>query len=98
MSEYRPTKPASDVARAAHGGLTCWEFDNFIVDYLEEKLTSERRMLFEAHLRTCPPCKRYLDDYIRAGKAARKAYTDDPAPEDAPPDMINAIMRAVRDK
>ena len=96
MSEYRPTKEATPQARAAHGGLTCWEFDGFIVDYLEDRLEPAQRALFEAHLTACPPCRRYLDDYLRAGRAAKAAYTDELAPADAPADLIAAIMAAVR--
>ena len=82
--------------RARHGGLTCWEFDNFIVDYQDGALSPEQRQLFEQHLATCPPCRRYLESYVRAERAAKRAYTDDPAPADAPADLIEAIIKAVK--
>ena len=96
MSEYRPTREPTPENRARHGGLTCWEFDNFIVDYQDGALPAAQLRLFEAHLATCPPCRRYLEDYVRAERAAKRAYVDAPAPTDAPAELIEAILKAVR--
>jgi anti-sigma factor RsiW len=107
MTEYRPTRAPSPEARAAHGGLTCYEFDNFIDDYFDDALGPVVRATFEAHLKVCPGCEAYLADYRRAMLAVRAASAPGasgggPAPDnerrhaDAPPDLIAAILRGVR--
>ena len=96
MNEYRPAKEPSAEDRAAHGGLSCWEFDTFIVDYLEDALSADARALFDAHLAMCPPCRAYLEDYVRAGRAARRAYHEEAAPAEAPAELIEAILKAMR--
>ena len=94
MSEYRPTREPTPENRMRHGGLTCWEFDNFIVDYQEGALPAEQRALFEAHLAVCPPSRRYLESYVRAERAAHLSYANEPPP-DAPAELIEAIIEAV---
>jgi hypothetical protein len=42
--------------------MTCKELENLATDYLEENLLSNRRQEFEAHLATCPKCKKYLTE------------------------------------
>ncbi len=46
----------------ANGGdLTCQELVEIVSDYLEGALPERDRVRFEAHLRTCEGCTRYLD-------------------------------------
>jgi anti-sigma factor RsiW len=98
--DYRPTKDCSHEDRAAHGGLTCWEFDNFILDYLDGALDAETRTMFDGHLATCPPCRAYFESYGATLTAAKRALgdKDEAAPAEAPPALIAAILRAVRER
>ena len=76
--------------------ITCREFVDFLMSYLEEELDVEPRRVFEEHMGLCPPCLSYLDTYrdtIRLGKFACED-ADGPAPEDAPEALIQAILAA----
>jgi predicted anti-sigma-YlaC factor YlaD len=45
-------------------GTTRWSCRTvalFLDDYLEEKLSVKDRFTYEAHLATCPPCRKYVD-------------------------------------
>ena len=76
--------------------MTCREFVDFLMQYLDSELDAEPRRVFEQHLRMCPPCEVYLDSYkdaIRLGKLACKD-DDAPVPEAAPEQLIQAILAA----
>ena len=76
--------------------MSCEEFLDFLMSYLDGELADEPRKVFEDHMRLCPPCEVYLDTYkdtIRLGKfACRDA--DGPPPEEAPEMLIQAILSA----
>jgi len=42
--------------------MTCKELEGLATEYLEEALPSSRRLDFEAHLKTCPACQKYLGE------------------------------------
>jgi len=52
--------------------MTCKQLENLATDYLEETLSSTRRQEFEAHLATCPKCKRQLDEMRALIEASHK--------------------------
>ena len=78
--------------------MTCREFVEFIMAFLDEELDDQRRAVFVGHVEACPPCKDYLDTYretVRLGGCL--CESDDPAapaPEDAPEGLIQAILAA----
>ncbi len=45
------------------GMISCREFDQFVVDYLDGRLPDHQQHLFERHLRVCPDRRRFLDRY-----------------------------------
>lgn len=76
--------------------LTCREFDEFIVDYLDGRLSRRQRALFEMHIRLCGACRAYLEAYqrsIRLGQAVF-AQPDEPLPAEVPEDLVKAILHA----
>jgi anti-sigma factor RsiW len=78
--------------------ITCRELIDFIADYLEGALTQHQASDFTRHLGICPSCRAYLATYevtIRAGKETLRY--DDSANEDAPEDLIQAILK-IRDR
>ena len=84
-----------------HGPLmiTCREFEDFILDYLEGRLDRRDRLLFELHIRMCPACRSYLADYQRT-IALGKAAFDRPemaVPDTVPEDLVRAVMAARAD-
>jgi hypothetical protein len=40
--------------------MTCKEIEGLATEYLEEALTPSRKLDFEAHLKTCPNCQKYV--------------------------------------
>jgi anti-sigma factor RsiW len=74
--------------------LCCRDAVHFLLQYLEAELPAAQRESFEAHLRACPPCVRYLNSYretIRLGKAC----SDEAEP--IPDALREAILAALRD-
>jgi predicted anti-sigma-YlaC factor YlaD len=73
--------------------ITCRELIDFLADYFESVLTEEQSKDFQRHLGACVSCRAYLATYektIRVEKGAMRY--DDSANEDAPEDLILAIL------
>jgi anti-sigma factor (TIGR02949 family) len=78
--------------------MTCKDFIDFLMDYLEKQLPDGSRDEFEKHIEDCPDCLHYLDSYkstVELGQNVCK--DDDSAPEDAPEKLIQAILSAVKE-
>lgn len=75
--------------------LSCREFVEFLLDYIEDRLGDSERSVFEAHMGDCPPCGTYLETYretVRLGRSVCGA--EDALPEDVPEDLVRAILAA----
>lgn len=79
-----------------HRMITCKEFEEFVLDYLDGGLTDRQRSLFERHMRICRECREYLAAYQRTIEIGRAVLpsSDDPVPDDVPEDLIKAILDA----
>jgi RNA polymerase sigma-70 factor (ECF subfamily) len=77
--------------------ISCREFEDFLVDFLEGALSYRQRFVFEIHLRTCSDCRAYLDRYRRTVALGRKAcgQEESPLPADMPPRLVEAIEQAL---
>ena len=73
--------------------LPCTEIIGFLADYLDDALSPERRFEFDRHLAVCPSCVAYLETYK---ETIRMAKADDLPVEDAPDELIAAIIAATR--
>jgi len=76
--------------------MTCREFLDFLMDYLEGELPRAESETFETHMRDCPPCVTYLDTYretVRLGKELL-CPADDSIPEEVPAGLVEAILAA----
>ncbi len=79
-----------------HRMITCREFEDFVLQYLDDELPARQLAMFQMHLRICRECQEYLAAYQRTveiGRAAFKA-ADEPLPEDVPEDLIKVILKA----
>jgi anti-sigma factor RsiW len=79
--------------------MTCREFIEFLMQYLDGELPRDRRAVFDAHLAECPWCVAYMHNYeqtITLGQAAFEP-TDDPVPSEVPVELVKAIL-AARDR
>lgn len=43
--------------------LSCEQANNFIMDYLEDRLPAKTRVQFRTHLEKCTKCASFLDQY-----------------------------------
>jgi anti-sigma factor RsiW len=43
--------------------VNCQTFVELVTAYLEDQLSAEERAAFEEHLRLCPGCETYLDQF-----------------------------------
>lgn len=79
-----------------HGMITCREFEEFVLQYLDGELPQKQVKIFEWHLRICRECREYLAAYkrtIEVGKAALGS-ADESVPDDVPEDLIRAVLDA----
>ena len=66
--------------------MTCREFVEFLMAYLDAELAPEARAAFTAHIEDCPPCGTYLETYrqtLSLGHAICED-PDGPVPDDVP--------------
>jgi anti-sigma factor RsiW len=79
--------------------MTCREFVDFLMRYLDGELEAESARVFERHMQLCPPCLTFLDTYkdtIRLGKYACRNDVG-PPPDEVPEALIQAILAARRE-
>ncbi len=76
--------------------ITCKEFEDFLISYLEDELPAKQRSIFEWHLGLCRECREYLAAYRRTMEIAEAVMSESGAsiPEDVPEDLIKAILDA----
>ncbi|WP_299622425.1 anti-sigma factor [Pelagibius sp.] len=76
--------------------ITCREFEDFLLDYMEGSLPTRQRRIFEVHLAICRECREYLAAYRETIELGRQAFEDPAAnpPEDVPEDLITAVLAA----
>ncbi|MGI9204904.1 MAG: anti-sigma factor family protein [Woeseiaceae bacterium] len=79
-----------------HYMITCKEFEDFVLAYLEGDLSPKQKSVFEWHLRLCSECREYLAAYRRSLEIADAvlAPPNSPVPADVPEDLIKAILDA----
>lgn len=71
--------------------LSCQQVNQFIVDYLEGTMDEPTRVAFESHLRHCPNCGPFLDQYRTTARLVRDA--DD---IEVPPAVIERTIEFLR--
>ncbi len=76
--------------------ISCEEFEEFIIDYLEGTLPKRQRLVLGWHLRMCPECRAYLAAYQRAMEVTSVGLDDqeDPLSEAIPEELVQAIIAA----
>ena len=78
--------------------MTCREFADFMMDYLNGELPASVLASFERHLARCPNCSTYLAQYRATVAAGQQAFADEDAsvPPDVPEELIQAILSSRR--
>ena len=77
--------------------LTCKEFDDFMVDFLEHELPLRHKVSCWLHLKMCRDCSKFVRQYQQTIELGKQAFgdPDDPVPDSGPEDLITAA-RAYR--
>jgi len=77
-----------------HSMITCREFEEFIMNYLDGSLPGAQRKKFEFHLRICRECREYLAAYRRTIEIGHAVLgpAHESVPEDVPEDLIRAVL------
>ncbi len=82
--------------RSMHGMITCREFEEFVLSYLDGELPARQARIFEWHLRICRECREYLAAYNRTIELGQAVLgpPHEAVPEDVPEDLVRAILDA----
>lgn len=75
--------------------MTCREFIEFLMSYVDEELPADQRVEFDRHVRICPSCSAYLESYKKTLAMERELCADrGDVPQDVPEDLVRAILAA----
>ena len=79
-----------------HYMISCKEFEEFVLSYLDGELPVKQRSMFEWHIRICRECREYLAAYQRSIELGQAVLhdPDQSLPADVPEDLIKAILKA----
>ena len=75
--------------------ISCRDFEDFIIQYLEGDLPWNKRFIFKAHLKVCKECRDYLAAYRLSMVTTRKALAQEELPE-VPEDLVKAVLAATQ--
>ena len=78
------------------GMITCMQFEEFMIEYMEGTLPAGQKRVFELHMKLCRECREYMAAYKRTIEVAGQAFDDPsaPVPPDVPEDLVRAIIDA----
>lgn len=78
--------------------MTCKEFVDFLMSYLDRELSEAAHSDFEGHIGDCPSCATYLDQYRETVRLGKTICADPagPVPEDVPEQLVAAVLAARR--
>lgn len=82
------------------GLIDCRTFESFLMDYHEGTLAEPSRRRFERHLAMCGLCRASYRGYVRSIELGQRLFEGEtgPLPEDVPPELVSAVISAMRDR
>jgi len=74
--------------------LTCKQFDEFMMDYLEGNLPFWQKVACGLHVRMCRKCAKFVDQYRRVVLLEKNAFVapGDSIPEVVPEELVKAAL------
>jgi len=74
--------------------LTCKEFDEFMMNYLEGDLPVWQKYMCWLHIKMCRECAYFVRQYHRVVALGQNTFDfpDDPVPDSVPEDLIKAAL------
>jgi anti-sigma factor RsiW len=74
--------------------MTCRQFEDFIVSYLDGSLDRNARREFENHIRACKACHDYLAAYRETVVLGKRVFDGlDEIPATVPEDLVLAVLK-----
>ena len=74
--------------------MTCRQFEDFIVSYLDGSLDQGTRRDFENHIRACKACHDYLAAYRETRALGQRVFDGlDQIPATVPEDLVLAVLK-----
>lgn len=76
--------------------ITCAEFEDFMIAYVDDELAPKQKRIFEFHLAVCRECRDYLAAYRSAMTITRDTLDAQTADmlENVPEDLVSAVLAA----
>ena len=76
--------------------ITCRQFEDFILAYLEGELPEKQRFVFELPLTVCRECRASLAAYRRTIEISKRVFEnpDLAVPDEVPEDLVKAVLDA----
>jgi anti-sigma factor RsiW len=87
-------KPRRDPCRDAAMRITCEECAEFLMDYLDDRVSSEQRFVFESHIALCRDCEVYVANYQHTLDLTRELALPEAEVEPMPDALAHAILAA----
>jgi anti-sigma factor RsiW len=74
--------------------LTCREFDEFMVDYLDGELPVWQKYMCWLHVKMCKECAYFVQQYRRTLALEKSAFAspEDAVPDSVPEDLVRAAI------
>ncbi len=74
--------------------LTCKQFDEFMVDFLEQDLPLKQKLDCWLHQKMCRHCSQFVRQYQQTIALGKQAFEEpnDAVPESVPEGLINAAL------
>ena len=74
--------------------LTCKEFDDFMIDYLEGGLPPWQKAMCWLHVKLCRECAYFVKQYRQVVALGREAFDcpDEAVPDSVPAELIEAAL------
>lgn len=77
-----------------HAPMTCRQFEDFIVSYLDGSLNKGTRREFENHILACKACHDYLAAYRETVILGKRVFGgSDKIPSTVPEDLVLAVLK-----
>lgn len=74
--------------------ITCRQFADLLVDYVDKTITETQLEIFEAHLKICPGCVHYFGSYATTIRLAKQSFDATAPAQIIPEPVVRAIVQA----
>lgn len=76
--------------------MTCREVTDILSEFVAGEMAPDAAARLETHFARCPNCKIFLVQFKQTVELARAAGVDVEPPADAPAELIDAVLAAIK--